>query len=294
MELGTTPGVLSERRAGARRWPAGGRGGRGLTCPGGIGAAALYSRGGPGAGLEGASERRSRLLPADERTDRWWVHCRVSRRPGREWGGAGPGVGLGLQGELGLRAADVEHRAGGGGGPDPPSSGVPRSRAPPAPTAAGPLPPRALLLPGRGRGGRLRVTTAHGPPRWLGQSEKLSRVPRLRAPRCPAPGGTPHHHHHLRPGPTPSRSPQLPARGEGRPTWAQVGDVGGRAAAPSPSRSGQGRPSPQLTRPPGGGGGRSLSRRAAWAAGPDRTAGQDGAWVGPASPPPPAAACVVG
>lgn len=76
VELGTTPGVLSERRAGARRWPAGGRGGRGLTCPGGIGAAALYSRGGPGAGLEGASERRSRLLPADERTDRWWVHCR--------------------------------------------------------------------------------------------------------------------------------------------------------------------------------------------------------------------------
>lgn len=181
------PGSLRVRSAaGGAALAGGGRGGRGLTCPGGIGAAALYSRGGPGAGQRSlpagaASERGSRPLPrrADGRTD-----GRVLRGVSR------PGVGPGPRGDVGAPGCR-RGAPGGGGEAGDPGSGRPAGRPPPTPGSA----PGPAGRPPAGRGG---AATCHQCA-WaaaLAPAERESfpspaaparRPPRVRSGPVPAP-----------------------------------------------------------------------------------------------------------
>lgn len=137
-------GTPRVRAGGAGRGGAGvgGRGCRCLTCLGGIGAAALYSRGGPGAGL-GAE---GRLLPRGGRraSERGREGHRVSER-------AGPELGAGAVPEEPAGAARGSWGARGGGrgaGLWTWSAGQGRgSRSPLSPLAPSPRPPAGRLLP---------------------------------------------------------------------------------------------------------------------------------------------------
>lgn len=247
---------------------AGGRGGRGLTCPGGIGAAALYSRGGPGAGLEGASlegasERGSRLLP--RRADgRRTTDGRTGAPRGEQAGagGAGRGAGRGAaRGSWGAGLPTWSPGRGEGAG----AAFCPSAPKPILPQPAQPPSPRGRPLDRSGVGGRLRVTTAHGPRRWHGRSEKLSRVPRRRLCAAHRPAEQPPN-----PSPGPAPSARSPLRwGGGRPGPRSVTLAAGPCPLPPPAPAGA--PLPPA-RPNGVGRDGGLSRRASSAVGLDGTA----------------------
>lgn len=187
------PDLCAQRGRGPVR---GGAGRHGLTCLCGIGAAALYSSRGPCAGL--GAERSTGILGAGGRR----AHRTASERAG-EWqdGRRARAQSSGrprLRGEVGHRGRGRVSRAGcrrgapgraSGGG-----AGVAFRLPYPGPSVGTPLPVLSTGAPsslagwpdgGGGWGGRLRVTTAHGPRRWLGKSKKLSRV--QRPPASPAP-----------------------------------------------------------------------------------------------------------